>query len=283
MQAELSINSRLLDLAEVDEFMPDLNTEGVAGVCYEPHGGYADPVQSTEAYLDAFERLGGEVRLNTPARALARDRDRITGVLVDDGPVAAGTVVNAAGPWAKPLAQSVHLDLKLTVTRELETVWQACPGRPIPRTSVSNAVDAIYLRPSGKGRFIIGRGFPKSYEEVDPYNYKQTVEDDFIADVHQRAERRFPALASMQCIASDAALYDVSPDWYPITGPRSGLDGYADACGGSGHGFKIAPALGRALARSIVNGAVDGEFPALAHDRFEAGATFVQVYGGNRG
>ena len=45
----------------------------------------------------------------------------------------------------------------------------------------------------------------------------------------------------MKLIEAYAALYDVTPDWYPFVGPRSGIAGYADFSGGSGHGFKIAP------------------------------------------
>jgi glycine/D-amino acid oxidase-like deaminating enzyme len=39
---------------------------------YEPHGGYADPVQATEAYVGAFQKLGGELRARTPVRRLLR-------------------------------------------------------------------------------------------------------------------------------------------------------------------------------------------------------------------
>ena len=102
---------------------------------------------------------------------------------------------------------------------------------------------------SGKGRFIIGRGFPKDYFDVDPYNYKTSADQDFIADVQTRVERRFPAFAGMKLIEAYAALYDVTPDWYPIVGPRSGIAGYADFSGGSGHGFKIAPAIGKRIGR----------------------------------
>ena len=158
-------------------------------------------------------------------------------------------MVNAAGPWAKPLAASAGLDLPLRAVREQDTVWQVPAGRAVPKTSVSMGVDACYYRPLGQDRFIIGRGFPKEYFDVDPYNYKTSADADFISDVQTRVERRFPAFAGMRLIEAYAALYDVTPDWYPFVGPRAGLAGYADFSGGSGHGFKIAPAIGRELGR----------------------------------
>jgi glycine/D-amino acid oxidase-like deaminating enzyme len=84
-------------------------------------------------------------------------------------------------------------------------------------------------------------------------------------------------------VSAYTALYDVTPDWYPFVGPRAGLEGYYDASGGSGHGFKIAPAIGAELARWILSGEVASDFARLSHDRIGAGQLFQGAYGGNRG
>jgi sarcosine oxidase subunit beta len=263
--------------------LPEINPDGIAGIVYEPHGGYADPVQATEAYVHGFQKAGGEFRARTSARRLLRSGDRITGVELDDGEITAKHVVNAAGPWAKPLAESAGLDLPMRSVREQDTVWQVPAGRAVPKSSVSMGVDACYYRPLGQGRFIIGRGFPKEYFDVDPYNYRTTADQDFITDVQTRVERRFPAFAGMKLLEAYAALYDVTPDWYPIVGPRTGLSGYADFSGGSGHGFKIAPAIGRELADWLLTGKVADDFCQFSHDRIGQGKLFVQSFGGNRG
>ena len=138
------------------------------------------------------------------------------------------------------------------------------PGAALPEVSISKGVDAIYLRPLGQNRFMIGRGFPKEYSDVDPYNYKATPDEDFIAEVQERTiERRFPAFHGMRLIEAYAALYDVTPDWYPFVGPRAGLAGYADFSGGSGHGFKIAPAIGRELERVAADRRSVGRLPPV--------------------
>ena len=283
MQQTVGVDTRLLDDQEISEMMPWLNTEGVAGVAHEPKGGYADPVQATEAYLKAFKDLGGEARISTPARTIIREDDNVTGVITDEGSIAAGAVVNAAGPWAALLAQSAGIELEVKALREQDTVWEARVERPLPTSSISNAVDAIYVRPLGGRRYVVGRGFPKEYFEVDPNNYKETVDEEFVSNVATRLQHRFPPFVGATRIDSYGALYDVTPDWYPFTGPRAGLSGYFDACGGSGHGFKIAPALSRHLARWIVDGTIDDEFARLSHDRLGDGRSFVQAYGGNRG
>ena len=88
----------------------------------------------------------------------------------------------------------------------------------------------------------------------------------------------------MTLISSYAALYDVTPDWYPFVGPRAEIAGYFDASGGSGHGFKIAPAIGAELAGWILTGApAKPDFAQLSFDRIAAGRLFQGAYGGNRG
>jgi glycine/D-amino acid oxidase-like deaminating enzyme len=283
MQQSLGIVNQWSEGPGFPEHLPALNPEGIAGIVYEPHGGYADPVQATEAYAAAFKALGGELRTRTPVRRLLRDGDRVTGVELDSGALEARFVVNAAGPWAKPLAESIGLSLPLRAVREQDTVWQIPPGRSIPQCSISMGVDACYYRPLGQGRFIIGRGFPKNYFDVDPCNYKTSADEDFIADVQARVERRFPSFAGMKLLEAYAALYDVTPDWYPFVGPRSEVTGYADFSGGSGHGFKIAPAIARELADWLLAGKAADDFRQFSHDRIAVGKLFVQSFGGNRG
>ncbi len=282
MQQGLGIETGFLSDAEIEKQLPSLNRQGVAGVIYERLGGYADPIPATEAYVGAYTRLGGEIRRQSPVRSLQHTGKKVTGIVTDAGPISAGWVVNAAGPWAAPLAASAGIEMPMRVVREQDTLWEAAAGQKLPTVAISNGVDSVYLRPVGDRRYVIGRGFPKQYDDVDPYNYKATADDDFIADVRVRAERRFGALAGMRLVDAYGALYDVTPDWNPFIGPRTGISGYADACGGSGHGFKIAPAIGRELANWIVDGTAAEDFRQLSHDRLAAGKLFTGAYGGNR-
>ena len=74
--------------------------------------------------------------------------------------------------------------------------------------------------------------------------------------------------ADLDVIAS--GVYDVTPDRQPILGPLPGLDGLHVAAGFSGHGFMIAPAVGRILADAVV-GVHDPVLDILDWGRFAAG------------
>ena len=282
MHQELGIETGFVPEAEWAQRFPWLNPEGVGGVVFEPKSGYADPVQTTEGFVNAFVRASGEFRPRTAVRGLLREGDRITGILTDDGAIAAGWVVNAAGPWARPLAEGVGLELPLRAVREQDSIWEVQPGRSLPTTPVSNPIEAIYMRPMGQGRWLFGRGFPKPYFDVDPYNFKETADDDFVNEVYHRWTRRVPSLDGSKLLQGYAALYDATPDWIPFVGPRSGLEGYADANGGSGHAFKTGPIFARELVDWIIDGHVQADFSQFSYDRISRGSLFQQAFGGNR-
>ena len=282
-QKSVGINTGFMSEDDIESELPWLNREGVAAITFEPDSGYADPVRSTEAYVSAFERDGGEVRLRTPVRALVRSGDRIEGVLTDDGTITADAVVNAAGPWAPFLAESVNIELPMRAVREQDTVWEGRANRPVPDVVLALAIDGLYYRPLGGGRYILGRGHPKEYFDIDPYNFKESADDAFITEVSTRLENRIPSLSGARLIDAYASLYDVTPDWHPFIGPRSGITGYYDASGGSGHGFKFGPAFGAELAGWIANDEVAEDFSQFSFDRLAAENPFVQTFGGNRG
>ena len=107
-------------------------------------------------------------------------------------------------------------------------------------------------------------------------------DDDILALSFEKNSKRLPNLHGAKLIHAYAALYDITVDFYPYVGPRKGLDGYADYCGGSGHGFKIAPAIAKHLAGWLIEGRTDPEFADLGYDRIANGKLFGGL-GGNRG
>ena len=68
-----------------------------------------------------------------------------------------------------------------------------------------------------------------------------------------------------------------------ILGPAPGVDGLYLAVGGSGHSFKLSPAMGLCLAEMIVHGKAETvDISPLRATRFEEGQPLRSTYGGNR-
>ena len=77
----------------------------VAAAWLVDQGRRIDPAALTVAHALRARELGAEIRRHAGVRALTTAGDRVTGVVTDEGVVAAGTVVLAAGPWSAPLVR----------------------------------------------------------------------------------------------------------------------------------------------------------------------------------
>jgi sarcosine oxidase subunit beta len=67
----------------------------------------------------------------------------------------------------------------------------------------------------------------------------------------------------------------MTPDAHPIIGPVG--DGIYAACGFSGHGFMQSPAVGRAVAEELLQGAAELDLSPYRLDRFAGGAVFPET------
>jgi glycine/D-amino acid oxidase-like deaminating enzyme len=75
-----------------------------------------------------------------------------------------------------------------------------------------------------------------------------------------------------QVASSYASLYDITPDWHPIMDAVPGFENVYVCAGGSGHGFKLAPAAGEMMASLVMNGKQPGDdINLFSLDRFEKG------------
>ena len=275
-----------LDVEDLEELLPGVHADGIAYALHEPDSGFADSIAATESYIAAVRRLGGEAREGTRVEAIEVEEGRVRGVRVDGELHPCETVVLAAGPWSLALARTAGIELPLEIYREQDVVFETAPEATIP-CAVSSQVDRIYMRPApehGEGHLLVGRGFPKEYEQVDPDLYEQQVDGPFETDVRGRVEHRLPRLAGMRRAGGTVGLYDVTPDWHPILGRTPEVENLVLACGGSGHCFKLGPAIGDLVAASVLEGTVKfADVETFSVERFAQGRELRSTYGGNRG
>jgi sarcosine oxidase subunit beta len=283
MQDEEGVDS--IEVDDLDDFLPGANGAGLAYALFEPDSGFADPVATTTAYVTAGCRAGARALENTRVEAIEVSGGAVHGVRVGGELVECDSVVLAAGAWSPRLAHDIGLDLPLEITREQDVVFATAPEPAIP-CAVSSQADRIYMRPApenGAGHVLVGRGYPKDYELVEPDGYDDAVDPAFEADVRERTLNRLPRLAGMRAVGGRVGLYDVTPDWHPLLGPVEGYDGLHLATGGSGHCFKLGPAIGELVAGGILGRpAPFADLATFSLSRFAEGRELTSSYGGNR-
>ena len=275
----------------LERFAPGASPDGIAAIFHEPDSGYTEPVPAAKAFIAAARARGASAQTGVHVRRLVTEHGATTGVETADGRIGARQVVLAAGAWSQGLARGVGVELPIEYSVEQELVLSV-PEELAPRASISNAVDAVYERPelgraAGGGRtaVLVGTGFPKSYPTGDPDAYpSQDALPELVAELRGRLGKRQPMLATADLIEAKIGLYDITPDWHPLLGRVAEVDGLLLLTGGSGHGFKLAPAFAELVAADACGETVDyADIGIFSVERFARGdSVFVSAYGGNR-
>lgn len=290
-QRALGADTSPIARAEARELHPWLELGDVAAIGWEPASGYADPVATTNGYVTAARRRGVAVFEHTAVERLHLAPDsgpsarRVTGVATPDGIMEAECVVSALGPWTRGLYADSGLSddaeaLRLQVSRHVVLTFGGAsfyePELPIVKDLTAD--NKMYVRPAGGGDVLLGTGdFGDPLE--DPDRMTAAAPRDLVSLQQAQIGARMPAFEGARLTDSWVGPYDITPDWNPVLGPAPGLPGLYLAYGFSGHGFKMAPAIGRCVAQSLLGEAPDVNLEPYRLERFEEKALLLGAYG----
>jgi glycine/D-amino acid oxidase-like deaminating enzyme len=255
-QRAVGVQTEEIDRAEVARMWPFADLEPFAAFGWEARGGYGDAYRTAQAFAVAARTAGVRFRQGCEVTSLLLDGDSVTGVrLADRTEISTGTVVVATGVWTKPFLAPYGVDVPIRVVREqIVMISPGVDSAAIGSLPVfSDLVSLQYIRPELGGDVLFGNSDLSDVNVADPDNYLNRADDAFIDLTVDKVGTRFPGFTGAAISSSYAGCYDVTPDWNPVIS-RTGIDGLMVAAGFSGHGFKIAPAVGRLVADLIVDG-----------------------------
>lgn len=252
-QRTVGVQTEEIDAAEVAKMWPWADLSPFAAFGWEARGGYGDAYQTAQAFMTSARGAGVQLRQGNGVTELLVVGDTVTGVRTANGTeISAGTVVVATGAWTRPLLLRHGIDVPITVVRE--QIVMIDPGLAIgPVPVFSDLVSLQYVRPEVGGEILFGNSDLSDASVADPDDYSNRASAAFIDVTVDKVGTRFPGLAGASIRSSYAGCYDVTPDWNPVIS-RTGIEGLVVAAGFSGHGFKIAPAVGRLVADLVVDG-----------------------------
>ncbi|MDY6996974.1 MAG: FAD-dependent oxidoreductase [Actinomycetota bacterium] len=255
-QRRVGVDTEEIDRTEVARLWPYADLSPFAAFGWEARGGYGDAYQTAQAFSTAARAAGVRIRQGTAVAGLLVDGDRVTGVrLAGGGEIAAGTVVVATGVWTQPFLAPYGLDVPITVAREqIVMIDPGIDAAAVARLPVfSDLVSLQYVRPEVGGEILFGNSDLAELEQADPDDYLNRATEGFVDVTVDKVGTRFPGFTDAAISSSYAGCYDVTPDFNPVIS-RAPLEGLVVAAGFSGHGFKIAPAVGALVADLVVDG-----------------------------
>lgn len=224
----------------------------------ELDGGYIDPVSAAQDLVDACRHRGVSLRFGEELLAVERNHDQTHTLVLSGGDkITTPLLINATGPWCESINTMVGLTHSWTLTPTRIQVFHL--DRPstlsgqIPVTV--DTAGGIYFRTQNRGQQLIVSSILEADEQeviADPNEFQRTTEDDFAAQKLHALQHRLPGLNLSSKPNGYCGLYTINrQDVHPVLGPTS-IDGYWVANGFSGHGFKLAPAIGAMVARALL-------------------------------
>ncbi len=235
LQNSLGIPSRIVEPDEAARLVPGLQTKTLTGAAWCAEDGYFDRPQAVvEALADAVRRAGVDIEI-----AEVRSLDDLD----------AKTIVVAAGVdtprlvQAPIVAEERYLFLSEPIHERLLAPLVISPERRFAAKQLGN------------GR-VLGS---------DLGGHDGSLVREVMRELLPQLE--FALLDTLV-----PGTYDVTPDHQAILGAVGGHDGLWIAAGFSGHGFMMAPAVGRSIAAAIAGEPPNEYLQALNLDRFARGA-----------
>jgi sarcosine oxidase subunit beta len=280
MQQSIGIQTKFVTPQEMSDIDPELNLDFLGGGAYEPDSGYCDASAAANGFAKAAQAMGLRLRTGVRARGFQIEGERISGVETDQGLLPAGNVIVAAGPWTPLLLEKVGVNIPITAARVKVALYRR-PEDFQDHRVWADFISQVYLRPETGNLMLVGSISPKESDDLvkDPDNFNNRVEMETLVDFAERAAMRYPAMERSHVASSYVSLYDITPDWHPILDAVPGIEGLYVCAGGSGHGFKLAPAVGDMIAKLVMQGKQpDDDIQLFSFERYQKGKPVTGQY-----
>lgn len=257
-----------LSMADAVRRYPQVSFRGVRTVFVEPEAGYLSARLSCELVRETFVREGGTY-LQASIRPVVMQSGRLARVEVEGGThLEADRFVFACGPWMARLFPDV-IGRRIVPTRQ--EVFYFGPPAGDTRFDARQLPAWVHIG----DRLVYGipghdrRGFKVADDtagpEVDPTTMDRVPSADGLANARGILRDRFPGLSGAPLVEARVCQYEASTDGHFLVDRHPVLENVWLVGGGSGHGFKMGPALGEHVA-ALVQGRAS-PIPLFRHQR----------------
>jgi sarcosine oxidase len=253
--AEEGIRLDELPVLEAAARFPQIDFADVRTVLWEPDAGYLFARRACAHVVERFVSEGGTYR---------------QAVVQSPTDLDAEVCVFACGPWLATVFPDV-VGGRITATRQEVYYF----GVPAGDARFSDPAMPVWLDCGERVMYGMpdhgGRGFKVADDTpgavMDPTTASREITAKGVAAARMFLARRFPALADAPLLSSEVCQYESTPDSNFIVDRHPDAPNVWIAGGGSGHGFKMGPAIGELLASCVLDGAAPD--PAFSLARFQ--------------
>ena len=247
LQRRLGVPIETLSPSDLVRRWPQIDFDGIGLGVLQPTMGVLMARRAVQLVVSDFVKAGGtfeQVAVDPPTAV----SPKLKAVSGSGRQFRADHFIFACGPWLPKLFADVGSRI-VPIRKDVFFFTpkagdrRFCPPA-MPAWVDAGSPDLQYGFPDLEGRgFKIALDGPG--ERVDPDVVDRRVSDSALADVRSYLKRRFPDLATAPLSEQRVCQYENTDDRNFLIDRHPRLDNVWIAGGGSGHGFKHGPAVGR--------------------------------------
>lgn len=232
---------------EIAARWPQMHADDLAFAVFEPEAGLLMARRGVQGVVRQYEREGGRFDLAwaTPGRHNGRRLLEVE----SPGGVRRGAdqFVFAAGPWLPRLFPDVAGDLIRVTKQDVIFIGPPAGDDRFGAARLPCWVDydaAFYGMPATDGRGM--KLAPDRYGPIfDPSHGERIVDPESVRLARRYLARRFPDLIDAPVVETRVCQYETTRDTHFVIDRHPAFDNVWLVGGGSGHGFKHGPLIGR--------------------------------------
>lgn len=248
VQKQFNLPVSFIGPEECRKIVPSLNPKNLLGAAFCSTDGHANPFKVTYGYLEGIKKRGGKVFSYTEVGKIKKEGKNFSIWTVRGKKFSAPIVINCAGPWAKEVAKMLNLNIPIFPERHEGLVTEEAPYFFEPMI-VDYRVDGCYFFQFRSTRHIIG-----CYTPIPPVLGPDTSSTfQFLTEMPRRMQRLIPSLKEIRILRQWAGSYEMTPDGNPIVSETE-IEGFYVVAGMCGHGFMLAPGIGKLVSEMITEG-----------------------------
>ncbi|HTR53588.1 MAG TPA: FAD-binding oxidoreductase [Kofleriaceae bacterium] len=266
LQNRCGVPTKMLEPRAAQEIVPELDLTGIVGASYNSTDGILFPWPFLWGYARQAAAYGVRIFTQTPVTALAREPGGGYTLDTPRGRIHARRVIDACGAWSPKLAEMIGVTIPTWPIRH--EICSSEPLKPFLRPMVSELASGLYCSQSMRGEIVGGVTIPG---HGSTYAMGSTL--GFLATYARRLVKLMPVLGDIKILRQWAGPYDQSADGNPIVGAVPDHPDFFLACGFVGHGFMMAPIVGKLYGEWLTGGAPHEIFERYNLARFASGAS----------
>jgi sarcosine oxidase subunit beta len=272
LQRELGVNSRMVEVSELESLCPGLVTTDLIAGALSPNDGFCSPESVVAGYATAARAMGVAIERECAVVGIDSTGGHINAVATTHGVIATNVVICAAGAWSAQIGDMVGVPLPVIPLRREVMVTEPIDGNRDGMPMTIDFSSTLYFHAEGPG-MLVGMADPD-----ETPGFKMEPSQDWLMHLSERVAHRVPWLLDTGVHTHWAGLYEVSPDNNAIIGEAAAMERFLYATGFSGHGFLQGPAVGEVIRDLYLWRRPFLDVAPLSVDRFAAGVARPETH-----